>query len=972
MPRTRPALITLGSLALALAAAGLLRHLDADLIGRAVGDGERHAVLAFDTVVGSAFEATGLDAAQTADGAIFSQVVTTEGGDAVNVRHDGARFRLHEIDGNDSHKPETVSTVALLGDPAALGIDGEIGAVTLGQNAAEDITVSLAFERTYEAPVLFLQVATFHGSHPVTALPVSITGEGATIRLKEPAGRGGSHATETVHWAVIDAGVYALPDDRVMVVGKRFRETADFDLFDPWMDIDLGATFAGEAAVITRIQSADTDDFVGTRTLRRQTAAGHTDAIATEFMRSSSMGEDAERVRGEVGYLAVGAVRSKIEAARVDGVRLGWSESGLDETVAAAGVVLAGIVGVAEADAAIVRRAGDGRVKLQEAREGPQSHAGETVHLVGFSGDPASLGVPMETGEVTMGVGAVDVAFEHPYDAPVVFAQIATVNGGSPAAATITAVRPDGFTVRLREPAAFDDHHNAERVQYAVIEAGSYETRAGRVLHAGTVSLPGDAAFHPVELGGLQVDRARIVTRLQDAPADFAGTRTRHSEDGERLTAVEVAYMADDSDPGAAHPAATVGYLVYGRLPVDLCGNGVVDVGEECDGGGAVSDSCTVDCRARTHDIDGDGYADVVIADGGGASQLCLGDGCGGFTCSAFGSHLLDAAIGDLNGDGFEDVLRVRFSGLMDVCLNDGAGALSCAPVAEVPDGLHQIELADMDGDGDLDAVYGGMTRVGASIHVIHPGEPGVCFNDGAGLLRDCAPVRGEQWLVGNQRDLALGDVDGDGDLDVVFAREHGSTNGDASLPGYNALCLNDGAGALDCDPIGDSDLTSAGVGLGDVDGDGDLDAVFANEDAQPEVCLGDGAGGFACALRDGMGEGAFDALVDDLDGDGVAEIFVANHGARSVLCNGGSGNCVYAVPGSHPVRRATFADMDGDGLKDVVLVNEDDDDLWCPGAYIPGFSYFFGGCAPLPTASGLPTSAPSGVAAAGGTRACE
>jgi len=89
---------------------------------------------------------------------------------------------------------------------------------------------------------------------------------------------------------------------------------------------------------------------------------------------------------------------------------------------------------------------------------------------------------------------------------------------------------------------------------------------------------------------------------------------------------------------------------------------------------------------------------------------------------------------------------------------------------------------------------------------------------------------------AGSSYSLALGDVDGDGDLDAIVAN--------ASQP--EDVYLNAGSGVFVPHPI--SPTLGAGssfdVALGDVDGDGDLDAILAKDGPQA-VYLNDGAGGF-------------------------------------------------------------------------------------------------------------------------------
>jgi hypothetical protein len=84
-----------------------------------------------------------------------------------------------------------------------------------------------------------------------------------------------------------------------------------------------------------------------------------------------------------------------------------------------------------------------------------------------------------------------------------------------------------------------------------------------------------------------------------------------------------------------------------------------------------------------------------------------------------------------------------------------------------------------------------------------------------------------------------MGDVDGDGNLDAVIAK-----GSDAP----NRLCRGDGAGSFACSDVSSDADNTAGVALGDVDGDGTLDAVFANFGQSDDVCLGSGLGSFSCS----------------------------------------------------------------------------------------------------------------------------
>ena len=113
--------------------------------------------------------------------------------------------------------------------------------------------------------------------------------------------------------------------------------------------------------------------------------------------------------------------------------------------------------------------------------------------------------------------------------------------------------------------------------------------------------------------------------------------------------------------------------------------------------------------------------------------------------------------------------------------------------------------LADLDGDGDIDAFVG---RDG--------GADSVWLNDGSGSFTDSGQSLGSGRAFG----VALGDFDADGDMDAFVA----------NLNAANTVWTNNGSGVFsDSGQSLGGTGNSNGVALGDVDADGDLDVVVAN-----------------------------------------------------------------------------------------------------------------------------------------------
>ena len=206
------------------------------------------------------------------------------------------------------------------------------------------------------------------------------------------------------------------------------------------------------------------------------------------------------------------------------------------------------------------------------------------------------------------------------------------------------------------------------------------------------------------------------------------------------------------------------------------------------------------------------------------------------------------------------------------VWLNDGAGNFSNTGQALGNNVSYGIDLGDLDGDGDLDVfvanrgVYSGY------------GSPNkVWLNNGAGEFSDS----GQSLGFMKSYDVALGDLDGDGDLDAFIA----NAGGVGSDHNYNQVWLNDGSGTFSDSGQQLGEWLSYGVALADLNQDGDLDAMVANVAIRNRILgpntvwLNDGYGNFTDSeLR--LGEDAsFAVALGDLDGNGVIDAFVANFG---------------------------------------------------------------------------------------------
>jgi hypothetical protein len=210
------------------------------------------------------------------------------------------------------------------------------------------------------------------------------------------------------------------------------------------------------------------------------------------------------------------------------------------------------------------------------------------------------------------------------------------------------------------------------------------------------------------------------------------------------------------------------------------------------------------------------------------------------------------------------------------------------------------IRLYDIDTDGDLDAVV-----------KYYQIDNGIYLNDGQGRFTRSNRTfpTGSFWA----------DLDGDGDVDILHRGEG---------VGIKTL-LNNGDGDFHehwSKP--DSALDRGGIGLGDIDGDGDIDAIVTHlvdsERHYSALWHNDGTGRFIESdVRLPLTRFARMSF-GDLNGDNLPDVFVNNFGLPSaVWLNDGSGGLFDSgtrLPGEWYNTYCPLGDVDGDGDLDVFI----------------------------------------------------
>jgi Secretion system C-terminal sorting domain/FG-GAP-like repeat len=332
---------------------------------------------------------------------------------------------------------------------------------------------------------------------------------------------------------------------------------------------------------------------------------------------------------------------------------------------------------------------------------------------------------------------------------------------------------------------------------------------------------------------------------------------------------------------------------------------------------------------AAFSDIDGDSDQDLIITGNNLAgiptAQLYENDGLGNFTLTigtpfqgVINGYWKSAVVfSDVDEDGDNDVWisghDVLNDGLALLYLNDGTGAFSIVNGTSFLGGYGELAVSDIDNDGDEDVLMTGIAALN------------LYTNDGSGNF---TLVNGTPFGEVDDGSIVFSDLDLDGDQDVLVL-------GNSALQGYIAnLYSNDGNGGFT--------LTSgtpfegvwlSAVGMADIENDGDLDILVSGRNV---------AGDKTANLYRNIGLNSFELITpsaflrvdggsvvfSDIDSDGDKDVIMSGTTSVGAQCkttvyiNDGSGNYSLVKESAFTSFKNSviaFSDLDGDGDNDVI-----------------------------------------------------
>ncbi len=334
--------------------------------------------------------------------------------------------------------------------------------------------------------------------------------------------------------------------------------------------------------------------------------------------------------------------------------------------------------------------------------------------------------------------------------------------------------------------------------------------------------------------------------------------------------------------------------------------------------GVTVSSTVTAD-NFTVADFNGDGIDDLVASDSTqNALAVFIGKGDGTYnsqlTVSGFGVSQRAPTAADLNGDGKMDlVIRQYVGGEAYSLLGNGNGTFS---VADTITGLDEYGgealLADITGDGIADLLTQGFSGVTGRYSVLY--AAGNAYGTFGSAVTALTSTTQSFW------GFNVSDVNNDGKTDLIVG-DRSTGNVLVSLGNNNGTF--GAVTTIATGAIGASGF--AELKIGDLNGDGNTDVVVArNQNSTMSVILGNGNGSFKASVSYSAASDLRQIVLADVNGDGITDITGASPSGNAISMWQGNGNGTFQARTTTAVgqQALSFAisDTNNDGTNDLIV----------------------------------------------------